>query len=288
MNMIPFVIEIDSQESFQEHVIAKSSQLPVVVDFWAEWCQPCQILIPLLTDITQQYNGAFILAKVNSDKHQDLAAQCGVKSLPTVIIFKNGQPVDSFTGALPEGEIKSILDKYVTNPIDNAIEDAIAQLEKGNKESSLQQLKLLNREYPEEYKIHLAIAKHYMLTEEYQLCSELLSSLPANIKMEEEYKALNSQLEITQLVADAPELDELEQKILANPDNLELQLQLANIHIAKQNYSVALEILFSMVKKDNSYNDSIAKRNMLKVFEIVGSSNKFVRQYRKKLFSFLN
>ncbi|MFK5892088.1 MAG: thioredoxin [Pseudomonadota bacterium] len=288
MSMIPFVIEIDSPESFQEHVIAKSSQLPIVVDFWAEWCQPCQILVPLLIDIAQQYNGAFILAKVNSDNFQELALQYGVKSLPTVLIFKDGQPVDSFTGALPEGEIKTLLDKHIKNPIDKVIEHAFAQLEQGEKESSLEQLKLLNREYPEEYKIHRAIARHYLLTEEYQLCNELLNALPANIQMDEEFKSLKSQLEVALAVADAPELDELEQQIQADPDNLELQLQLSNIHISQQNYSVALDILFSMIKKDSSFNDGIAKASMLKVFEILGGSNEIVRQYRKKLFSFLN
>jgi putative thioredoxin len=288
MSMIPFVIEIDSPESFQQHVISQSSQLPIVVDFWAEWCQPCQILIPLLTDIAQQYNGAFILAKVNSDTFQELAAQCGVKNLPTVLIFKDGQVIDSFTGALPEGEIKAIIDKHVSNPIDDVIEHAFSQLEQGDKDGSLEQLKLLNREYPEDYKVHLAIAKHYLLSKEYQLCKELLSALPVNIQMEEDCKSLNSQLEIAQLASDSPALSELEELIKAEPDNLELQLQLANIHIAQQNYMLALDILFNMVKKDNSYNDGIARTNMLKVFEILGSSNELVRQYRKKLFSFLN
>jgi putative thioredoxin len=288
MSMIPFVIEIDSLESFQENVIAKSSQLPIVVDFWAEWCEPCKILVPLLTDIAQQYNGAFILAKVDCDKQQDLAMQFGVKNLPTVMVFQNGQQVDSFTGAIPEGEIKAIIDKYVINPVDNAIDQALIQAEQGDTDSALEQLKVLNQQHPENYKIHLAIAHLYLLTKQYPLCDELLTALPANIQTEEACKSLKSQLEIAQSVANAPELEELQKQIQAQPENLELQLQLANIHIAQQNHSSALETLFSIVKKDLNYNDGVAKANMLKVFEIRGNADELVRLYRKKLFSFLN
>jgi len=288
MSMIPFVVEIDSPESFQENVIAKSSQLPIVVDFWAEWCQPCQVLVPLLTDITQQYNGAFILAKVNSDNHQELAMQLGVKSLPTVMIFKDGQVVDTFTGALPEGEIKAIIDKHLSNPVDNAIDQALILADQGDSEASLELLKQLNKDYPENYKIHLAIAHVYILSEQYQLCEELMNALPANIQTEEACKSIRNQLEMAQAAANAPELDELEKQIQTEPDNLELQVQLANVYIAQQNYSSALETLFIMVKKDINYDDGIAKASMLKVFEILGNSDALVRQYRKKLFSFLN
>ncbi|MFK5986385.1 MAG: tetratricopeptide repeat protein [Pseudomonadota bacterium] len=288
MSNIPFVVEIDSHESFQQNVIDKSLQLPVVVDFWAEWCQPCQVLIPLLTDIAQQYQGAFILAKINSDELQDLAVQHGVKSLPTVLIYHQGQVVDSFTGAIPEGEIKTLINKYVANPVNDVLEQALILLDQGDSENALEQLKQLNQQSPENYKVHLAIAQVYLQTKEYPLCEDLLSSLPDKIQLEEAYKSIKTQLEIAQAVANAPELDDLEQQIKAEPDNLDLQLQLANIHIANQNHADALEILFQIVKKDISFNEGVAKANMLKVFDILGSSNALVRQYRKKLFSFLN
>ncbi len=282
------VIEIESIESFQENVLDRSFQLPVVVDFWAEWCQPCQILVPLLTDIAQQYNGAFILAKIDSDKHQDLAMQQGIKNLPTVLIFKDGQVVDSFTGAIPEGEIKNIINKYISNPVDEAIEQALIMLEQNDSEQALKSLKQLNQENPLNYKIHLAIAQTYIQTKEYELCSELLVALPANIQMEDAYKSIKSQLEIGQNVANAPELDEILTQIHDAPDNLELQIQLANIYIAKRDYNLALETLFNIVKTDSNFKDGEAKTGMLKVFEIIGGSDQLVRQYRKKLFSFLN
>jgi len=288
MSDIPFVVDINSSENFQTNVIDKSFEIPVVVDFWATWCQPCQVLIPLLTDIAQQYNGAFLLAKIDSDQNQELAMQSGVKNLPTVLIFKQGQVVDSFTGVLPESEIKEILNKHISNSDDNALEVALSLMDEGNYEAALEQLKELNKEEPENYKIHLAIAQIYLQTKEYELCSELLASLPSNIQQEDAYKSTSSQLELALAVADAPELDELRQQIGLAPDDLQLQLQLANVFISQKNYTDALDILLNTVKKDIQFNDGIAKTNMLKVFEILGNSDPLVRQYRNKLFSFLN
>lgn len=288
MSEIPFVIDIDSPESFQENVIDKSLELPVLVDFWAEWCQPCQVLVPLLTDITQQYNGAFVLAKVNSDANQEIAMQCGVKNLPTVMIFKGGEAVDSFTGALPEGEIKIFIDKYASNPNDDVVSQALILLEHEDSDQALIQLKQLNQQYPENFKIHLIIAQFYLQTKQYQLCEDLLIALPQNIQMENATKSLKSQLEVAQVAANAPDLEELQNQIKAKPDNLDLQLQLANIHMAGKNYTLALEVLFSVFKKDTNYNDAIAKTNIFKVFDILGVSNPLVRQYRNKLFSYLN
>jgi putative thioredoxin len=288
MSEVAYVIDIDSEESFQENVINKSHQLPIVVDFWAEWCQPCQVLVPLLVDIAQQYNGAFILAKIDSDANQEIAMKCGVKNLPTVMVFKDGQAVDSFTGAIPESEIKTFINKYTSNPIDDVIEQALLLLEQKDSEASLEQLKQLNKEHPENYKIHLIIAQLYLRTDQLDLCEGLLNALPANVQMEDATKSLKSQLEIAQQVANAPDLVTIEKQIEEQPENIDLQLQLANIHIASKNYDLALEVLFNAFKKDSSYNEAIAKTNMLKVFEILGSSDPLVRQYRNKLFSYLN
>jgi putative thioredoxin len=288
MNEVAYVIDIGSEESFQENVINKSHELPIVVDFWAEWCQPCQVLVPLLVDIAQQYNGAFILAKIDSDANQEIAMKCGVKNLPTVMIFKDGQAVDSFTGAIPESEIKTFINKYTSNPSDDITEQALLLLEQDDSDTSLEQLKQLNKEHPENYKIHLIIAQLYLKTQQLDLCEDLLTALPADIQVENATKSLKSQLEIAQQVANAPDLTVLEKQITEQPDNLDLQLQLANLHIAAKNYSLALEVLLTTFKKDSNYNEGIAKTNMLKVFEILGSSDKLVRQYRNKLFSYLN
>jgi len=289
MNDTPFVINIDGIESFQANVIELSAQVPVVVDFWADWCQPCQILIPILTKLANDSQGEFILAKVNSDEHQELAAQAGVRSLPTVMIFKDGQVVDSFTGAKPESEVKQIIDKHINaDPVAEAINNAFELFKRGEEEQAFDALKSLNAAYPENFKVHYAIAELYLESEKYQLCQELIAALPANIQQESEVKSIKSRLEVAMAAADAPEITELEKQIAEQPDNLDIRYQLANVQIAKQDFENALDNLIQILQKDRNYNDNAARAAMLKVFEILGGQGDIVRRYRSKLFSLLN
>jgi len=276
-------------ESFQANVLELSAQLPVVVDFWAEWCEPCKILVPILTKLANDYQGEFILAKVNCDEQQDLAAQAGVRNLPTVMIFKDGKVVDNFTGAKPENEIKEIIDKYVNaDPVTDAINSAFELFKRGEEEQALEALKSLNAAYPENFKVHFAIAELYLESEKYDLCQDLINALPANIQVENEVKSIKSRLEVAIAADGAPEIAELEQQLSEQPDNLELRFQLANVQIAKQDFENALENLLKILQKDQNFNDNAARASMLKVFEILGGQGDLVRRYRSKLFSLLN
>jgi len=289
MSDTPFVINIDGMESFQANVLELSAQLPVVVDFWAEWCEPCKILVPILTKLANDYQGEFILAKVNCDEQQDLAAQAGVRNLPTVMIFKDGKVVDNFTGAKPENEIKEIIDKYVNaDPVTDAINSAFELFKRGEEEQALEALKSLNAAYPENFKVHFAIAELYLESEKYDLCQDLINALPANIQVENEVKSIKSRLEVAIAADGAPEIAELEQQLSEQPDNLELRFQLANVQIAKQDFENALENLLKILQKDQNFNDNAARASMLKVFEILGGQGDLVRRYRSKLFSLLN
>ena len=123
MSDTPFVIDIQDSAHFEQQVIEASKQQPVLVDFWAEWCQPCKTLIPLLTQLANDYNGAFILAKVNADEQQELVAAAGVRNLPTVKLFKDGMVVDEFMEAKPESELRDFLNAHVNKEEDNKIND---------------------------------------------------------------------------------------------------------------------------------------------------------------------
>ncbi|WP_295471797.1 thioredoxin, partial [Thiolapillus sp.] len=105
MSTSPYIIEI-TKDNYQTDVIERSAQVPVLVDFWAPWCQPCKILMPVLANLAEQYGEKFILAKINTEEEQELAAQFAIRSIPTVKLFVNGQPVDEFAGALPEADIR--------------------------------------------------------------------------------------------------------------------------------------------------------------------------------------
>lgn len=289
MNDTPFVINIDGPESFTTNVLELSQQLPVLVDFWADWCQPCQILVPILTKLAEEYQGEFILAKVNCDEQQELAAQAGVRNLPTVMLFHQGKVVETFTGVKPENEIKELLDKYTDgDPVQTTIDKALEASQNGQTEQALEALKSLNAAYPENYNVHLAIAQIYFETEQLELCQELLNALPNEVKEQAEAKALISKIELSQSLADAPDLSELENQIKADPTNLDLHIQFANVLTAHQRYEEALQVLLFIVQTDRSFNDNAGQQGMLKIFDMLGGQDPIVRKYRGKLFSLLN
>ena len=119
----PYIVEVTA-ENYQEVVIQGSLQAPVLVDFWADWCQPCKILLPMLAKLVDEYQGKFILAKINTEQQQELAAQFGIRSIPTVKLFMQGQPVDEFSGALPEEQIRQFLDQHIPRESDKAVAQA--------------------------------------------------------------------------------------------------------------------------------------------------------------------
>ena len=283
-----FVIDINDPASYEQQVIQASFQQLIVVDFWAPWCQPCQILVPMLTKLAQEYAGGFTLAKVNSDENQELAMQAGIRNLPTVFFYKDGQVVDQFSGAIPENEIKAKLDKLVSSPLSEALDAALVALEQGQSEQALNILKQLNQEDPSNLQVLVAIANVYLQREELAECEEIVNALPAQSKNEDAVKSIISQLAIAKNAANAPALEELKQQIEQHPDKFELRLQLATKLTAQQNYIEALDQLFFIVQNSQGDDFNNAKQQMLSIFELLGGQGDIVRRYRQKLFSFLN
>ena len=133
------IIDVN-EENFMTEVIEASQQLPVVVDFWATWCGPCQTLLPVITQVAESYQGQIKLAKVEIDQQQKLASQFGVRSVPTVKLVKNGQIVDEFTGALPENQIRAFIDKHLDKESDQSMQNALLLYQQGQKEEALEQM----------------------------------------------------------------------------------------------------------------------------------------------------
>lgn len=283
MSDFPFVVDITDSEHFEQQVLAASHQQPVLVDFWADWCQPCKALMPVLTKLADEYKGAFILAKVNADVLQDVVAAAGVRNLPTVKLFKDGALVDEFMGAKPEGEIRQFLDAHVENETTNDIDQALALAETGEYEQAIESLKQLNQQDPANTDIYLAIARVYLQSEDLENCEAVLKALPANIQISDEAKKLQNELDLIKATSDAPETSELLEQLEKEPGNHELRVQLANQYLLTRQYEQALEALLVILKQDINYNEGEAKAAMLKIFEILGAQDPLTRQYRSKL-----
>ena len=287
MSQNTYIITIDSPQAFQKSVIDASQKNLIMVDFWAEWCQPCQILIPLLHQIVEQYHGNLILAKVNSDNNQALALQMGVKSLPTVMFFKDGKVVDSFVGVKSETEIKALIDNHVKSPVSEMINAALELSAKQQYQEALSHLQQLNQKFPQEFSIVIAIIKVYLQSGDYQHAEEVVQALSNEQKNSDELKPLLNELALLKNTADLPALDELEKQIQQQPDNIDLQLKKANLYIAEKNYGKAMAVLFAIIEQSADHRLT-AKQQLLQVFEIAGSRDPNVRTWRSKLFGLLN
>jgi len=287
MSDFPFVVDIQDIAHFQQQVVELSKQQPVLVDFWADWCQPCQALMPILSQLSNDYKGAFILAKVNADEQQELVTAAQVRSLPTVKLFKDGAIVDEFMGAKSESEIRQFLDAHINNDTDTQIQEAMSLAEGGEYEPAIEILKNLNQQDPANSSIYIAIAQVYLQSADFDNCTAILKALPANVQVTDEVKKLQADLNLAKAASNAPDVSDILAQLEENPDNHELRLQLANQYAVSYQYEQALEALLYIIQKDINFQDGEAKTAMLNIFESLGPQDAITRRYRTKLATLL-
>lgn len=285
MSDSPYIIEITA-ENFGQVVLEGSRQVPVLIDFWASWCQPCKILLPVLTKLAEEYAGKFILAKLNTEEQQELAVQFGIRSIPTLKLFKNGQSVDEFSGALPEDEIRKFLDQHIPRESDTQVEAAKQQLLQGDGLQALETLSQAQREDPRNTNILIAMAQTQAALGKTDDAQEILDSLPATLQEQSEISALRSHLFFDAIAAQAASMDELRSRLTADENDSEARYQLAVLHTVHQDYAEALENLLILLQKDRQYNDDAARTTMLRLFELL-DEDPLVARYRGKMASML-
>lgn len=269
-----------------QDIIGKSHEQLVVVDFWADWCDPCKKLMPIMEKLAQQYAGQLILAKVNADDQQMLAAQFGVRSLPTVMIIKQGQPVDGFSGAQTEAQVRALLQKYLPDPWDSLVQQA---KELQQKEQHQQALPLLRQAYTDSEK-QTDIAKLLALSLiELNRCDEAKQLLDV-IKTSDtgaEYQRLLSLLELKDTAALSPELDALEKQWRQQPDNYGIARELA-IKLSQQNrHNQGLDILMEILRNDINADDGQVKKTLLDILTSLDKSDPLAVNYQRQLFTLL-
>lgn len=274
-------------ENFQSIVIEGSHRRPVLVDFWAEWCAPCRSLMPVLSKLAAEYDGKLILAKVDTEQERTLAAEFGIRSLPTVQLFKDGQAVDQFMGALPEPQIREFLERHLPRESDALIARAQGLLGTGNlieARSMLEQARSLD---PENVRLLPAEARIKAATGDDKGAAEILARLPLEIANDPEVVALRGQLHFANLVADAPAEAELSSRLDTDPSDSEARYGLAAHRAAEGDYAAALEHLLTLMKWDRGYGDDAARKGMLMIFDLLGGEGELVASYRTKMLNTL-
>ena len=288
MSDSPYIHDNVTAETFQSLVIENSFKQPVLVDFWAAWCNPCQMLMPVLAKLADEYKGAFILAKVNSDEQGEIAAQAGVRSLPTVKLIVNGQIVDEFMGALPESEVRKFLDKHVESQSNKVLQSAMIAYSEGRPDEALATLNDALAEDPQNAELKINVAKLVADQGDHDSAMALLDSLDSVDRELAAAKELSAQLRVARQLKEAGDPAELEQRLEQNPDDLDALYKLSNIYIAGSNYEAAFDALLRIMQKDRSFNDDAGRKGLLDLFDILGSDNPLVQKYRRRMFTLLH
>ncbi len=260
---------------------------PVLVDFWASWCQPCQILKPMLENLADEYQGQFLLAKINTEESQQAAAQFGIRSIPTVKIFVNGEAVDEFMGALPENEVRAFIDKYIQRESDRMVQQAEQLLLQGQADEAIEMIKQANQLDPENGRVLIAYARACATIGNLEEARTVIDALPENLQNSDDIVALKNRMEFDQMSKDSAPPEELLAKLEANPDDHEARYQLAAQQTMSGAIEDALDNLLIIIKKDRSFNDDAARKMMFKIFDTLGADNPLVSTYRRKLMNLL-
>ena len=279
------VVVVD-QTNAQQILIDESFNRPVLVDFWADWCEPCKQLMPLLERLADEYAGAFLLAKINADEQQGIAGQLGVRSLPTVMLFKDGQPVDGFTGAQPETAIRELLQKHLPSPWDAKIAEATDLLDQGQTADAVALLRAAWEESNRLLEVTLAYAGALLEANRLDDAEAVLNEVRL-VDRDAVHEQLMAQIELKREAGKSPEVEALEADLEVNPDSHEVRVKLAVQLTTGGQYREALEHLLHVLRIDRDWNNGEAKRLYLDTIASIGKGDPLAAEYQRKLFSIL-
>ncbi len=275
----PYISDV-TEDIFDQVVLTRSREVPVLVDFWASWCGPCQTLMPILARLAQEYQGRFFLAKVNSDEQQGLATRFGVRSLPTVKLFKDGAEVGQFVGAQPERAIRTLLESHIPRPSDALLKTALDLESAGQREAALATLKDAHATDPANDRLTAHLGRLLGELGFVNESEDVLKRLSPRALGDNEIAAIMARLEFVRMVAGAPPLPELEHRVTANPKDAQARVWLGARYLLAGRHEAALDSWLSVVKTNRAYGDDIARRALVNAFTLLGGKGELVRRYR--------
>jgi len=282
----PYVFDATAA-NFEADVLQKSTDTPVLVDFWAEWCGPCKQLGPILEKLAGEYNGAFELAKVDVDKEQELGAAFQVRSIPTVFLVKGGQLVDGFPGVLPEGQLREFLTHHGIEPAAAPAQDeAPAEAAALDPHAEVMRLRHEVASAPDDDNLKLDLALALLKTGAAHEAEQLLDALPANLAHDDHAVRARSRLDFAALLDNAPPVEVLEAAIASNPDDLRARHLLGVQRIVAGDSQAGLEQFLEMLRRDRNYEEGLPRKALIDAFRIVEDED-LVGTYRRRMSSLL-
>jgi putative thioredoxin len=268
--------------TFQQEVVQKSLEVPVVIDFWAPWCQPCRQLAPILEALANEMGGKFLLAKVNTDEEPDIAQAFRIESLPTVFALVQGQPVDQFSGLMTADQVREWINRLLPSPAQLLAQEGMKLVETDPKAAELKFRQALELE-PDEDSLKICLADVTLKQGRLDECATILEALEKRGFLEPEAERLKSTLELQRSAAESGGVENARKAAEADPTNLIAQIQLADAYAASQQHRKALEICLAIVQQDFGEARAEAKSTMLKIFDTLGPASELTGEFRRKL-----
>jgi putative thioredoxin len=277
------IIEV-TLENFEAEVLTASQTTPILLDFWASWCGPCKQLGPILEKLAAEYHGAFVLAKVDVDAQQQLAGSFGIRSIPTVVLFQNGQPVDGFPGVLPEGQLRQFLSQHGIEPAAAPAEPIEVAPPTPAEEIARLRSELAAKPDDDSIKLDLAVvlARHGDTAE----AKTLIDALPAKVGTDERARNANVLIANAAHLKNAPDRAALAQRVSSNPDDLEARHLLGLRLLGEGEAEAALQQFLEMLKRQRDYQDGLPRRALIEAFNVITDAE-LVGRYRRQMSALL-
>ncbi|MGH8163191.1 MAG: thioredoxin [Rhodanobacteraceae bacterium] len=284
--------------TFEQDVLDRSAQVPVVVDLWAEWCGPCKTLGPILEKIANEYDGAFKLAKVDCDKEQQLAGMFGVRSIPTAVLIRDGQILDGFAGALPESAVREFLTKHqiaAANKIEqpgaervdaDAHDDAPREIPQAAIARLQKTIAAEADDSPNVRQLKLDLALAQARAGDLAAARGALESLPAELERDDRAKALRAHLQLAEALASASPSSELLARVERDPNDLAARDALGLRLLLGGDDAGGMDQFLAVIKTDRGWNEGLARKHLLDAFRIV-EDEALVADYRRRLSALL-
>lgn len=284
MNAVSNVFEV-SIENFQSEVIEKSKTVPVLLEFYADEAEPSQQLAPVLNRLAEEYKGKFLLARVDIQKNQQLVQQLQVRTLPTIKIISAGQVAENLEGPQEESKLRMVLDQLTMSSMERLRGQLDVFLSEGDRDKAITLLQQVIGEEPNNYELQTELCDLLIMAGKVDEAKLVLAAIPADHPGISKPK---NRLEFLQAAAELASVAELTTQIEANPDDLQMKLDLATQLVASDEIEPALDQLLDIMKKDKEWQEQLARRTMIKVFDLLGKGNELATAYRRKMFTYLH
>lgn len=274
--------------TFQDEVIEASRAQPVLVDFWADWCGPCKMLAPVLERVAGDYAGRARIVKVNTDVEMELAQAHGIRSLPTMRIFRHGQAVDELIGVQPDSAIRAAIERYLERPSDATRAEATRLIDAGEPEQAVLLLEAVVREEPDNTDARVELIEALASAGRVEAATEQFEGLPVQALDAARLKGMEARLLLARAVAGQPDIEALRQALERSPSDLAIACAFAAREFQAGRHAEALERWLGVLRKDRNFSDGLARRSLLAALDLMDDEQELVHEYRRKLMALLH